>query len=139
MSKTYFENPIGLRYFKVREFDSPDVEGSGGNMRVDTLMLLDAARGRAGIPFHINSGFRTPAHNRKVGGVKNSAHTTGYAADIKCRDEDEQKVIVRACYACGFRRFGIAPNFVHVDNDPTKRAATWYYGKYRPNWKPSQL
>jgi hypothetical protein len=32
------------------------------------LRLLDNARQIAGIPFKINSGFRTPKHNEKVGG-----------------------------------------------------------------------
>ena len=47
---------------------------------------LDAARGLAGVPFSITSGFRTPAENVAVGGVPNSAHLKGEAADLKCSD-----------------------------------------------------
>ena len=136
---TYKENPIPLRWFRISEFDDKTAPGSGVNMRVDTLMLLDAARGRAGVPFVINSGYRTPERNKAVGGVKDSAHLGGWAADIRCRDESEQKIICAALYACGFRRFGLARTFVHVDNDPAKRPALWYYGNYRPAWKPSKL
>lgn len=36
------------------------------------------------LPIHVNSGFRSPALNAKVGGAKNSAHLSGLAADIVC-------------------------------------------------------
>lgn len=33
----------------------------------------------------VNSGYRSPALNRAIGGAKNSVHMTGLAADIRCR------------------------------------------------------
>lgn len=38
--------------------------------------------GREGVPIHINSGYRCPALNKAVGGVPNSQHIAGQAADI---------------------------------------------------------
>jgi len=35
-------------------------------------------------PIHINSGYRSPALNARVGGVSSSAHVRGLAADIVC-------------------------------------------------------
>ena len=35
-------------------------------------------------PIHINSGYRSPALNRLVGGAANSAHQFGLAADVIC-------------------------------------------------------
>ena len=35
-------------------------------------------------PIIINSGFRSPAVNKAVGGVSTSNHLTGCAADIRC-------------------------------------------------------
>ena len=51
-----------LKYFKLSEFDSPDLKGSGSNMNYTFLEKLDQARGLAGIPFKITSGFRTEAY-----------------------------------------------------------------------------
>lgn len=43
---------------------------------------LQALRDDIGLPIKINSGYRSPEHNAKIGGVKNSQHTKGTAADI---------------------------------------------------------
>ena len=40
-------------------------------------------------PIIINSGYRSPAVNKAVGGVSNSNHLTGCAADIRCRDKEQ--------------------------------------------------
>ena len=74
-----------LRHFTFEEFDSPDSPGSGEKyMDREFLDCLDEARDIAGVQFKINSGYRTPAHNRKVGGVSTSSHLIGRAADIHC-------------------------------------------------------
>lgn len=44
--------------------------------------LLEPARSILGVPFHINSGFRSPKLNAAVGGVHTSAHLAGLAADF---------------------------------------------------------
>ena len=44
---------------------------------------LEALRGRAGTPIIINSGYRSPQLNRKIGGAPNSNHLTGCAVDIR--------------------------------------------------------
>jgi len=109
------------KFFKSTEFDSPDVPGSGKNMQHSTLLMLCEARKIADVPFKINSGYRTKAHNSKVGGVSNSAHLKGYAADISTPNGKHQEKIVRALRQAGFKRFGVYTNFVHADNDPNKK------------------
>ena len=47
--------------------------------------VLDPLRERWGAPIYVNSGYRCPALNRKVGGVLNSYHIRGMAADINAR------------------------------------------------------
>lgn len=45
--------------------------------------ILDKARAHFGKPIHVNSGYRCPELNEKIGGVKNSQHLKGEAADIE--------------------------------------------------------
>ena len=109
-----------MKYFNYAEFDSPDLPGSGVEMQGNFLSMLDEARGIAGIPFKITSGYRTEARNKKVGGVPSSAHVKGLAADIACTDSTKRMMIVRALLEVGFTRIGIADTFIHVDNDISK-------------------
>ena len=44
---------------------------------------LEVLRERAGTPIIINSGYRSPQLNRKIGGAPNSNHLTGCAVDIR--------------------------------------------------------
>lgn len=121
------------QFFKLSEFDSRDekgerVAGSGQHMQPVFMQKLDVARAMAGIPFVITSGFRTPAHNRRVGGAINSAHMRGFAADIAVQNDEQFTKIATACFLAGFRRFGVMKNALHVDCDPQlKSPALWDY------------
>jgi len=55
------------------------------NLTYGCQLLLEPARQIVG-PIIINSGFRNEAVNRRVGGVKNSQHLIGQAADIRPQD-----------------------------------------------------
>ena len=117
-----------MKWFKVSEFDSPDEVGSGSMMEDELLEKLDVARDIAGFPFVITSGFRTIAHNKAVGGVKNSSHLMGYAVDIACTSSRKRFLMVEALLDAGFTRIGIADSFIHADCDPNKsQLAIWTY------------
>ena len=67
--------------FRVREFACRD----GSDKVVIDLRLvhiLQCVRDHFGKPVTINSGYRTRYYNAKVGGVTNSQHLKGTAADI---------------------------------------------------------
>lgn len=73
-------------YFDTDEFKSADgKESPWGDMVVDPALLakLNEIRKAYGKPIVVNSGYRSPAHNAAVGGVKNSMHVRGKAADIR--------------------------------------------------------
>jgi len=117
-----------MKYFKLSEFDSPDMVGSGEAMDKEFLSKLDQARSLCDIPFRITSGYRSEAHNLKVGGVSNSSHLLGYAADIACNNSVNRHKILKALMKAGFNRIGIADTFIHVDNDPGKpENVIWTY------------
>ena len=117
-----------MKYFKLSEFDSPDVVGSGEAMDREFLSKLDQARSLCDIPFRITSGYRTEDHNRKVKGVLGSSHTKGLAADIACTNSAARHIIVSALLKVGLNRIGIADTFIHVDRDPSKVAnVIWTY------------
>lgn len=71
-------------------------------------------------PLHINSGYRSPAHNARVGGKKNSYHLKGMAADITAKSYTPKKLaqIIEKLIAEGKVKFGglgLYPGFCHVD------------------------
>jgi len=115
-------------YFRPGEFDSPDLPGSGRKMNPALLSKLNQARKYAAIPFHINSGYRTPQHNKLVGGVPGSAHTKGMAVDIRANTPEEYKTILTALIRAGFKRIGLGRKFIHADIDYSKPTpAVWTY------------
>ena len=48
------------------------------------VRIADAIRKRIGKPISVNSGIRCKTHNANVGGVSNSQHLYGTAADLGC-------------------------------------------------------
>lgn len=72
--------------FSKKEFDSKD----GSEMPQDVLVniqklanQLQVLRDYLGKSISINSAYRSPSHNKSVGGAKNSQHLYGKASDIK--------------------------------------------------------
>ena len=63
------------------------------NMTYGCVMLLEPARQVVG-PILINSGFRNLRVNTLVGGVRNSQHLTGQAADIRPKDPRKFQLLV---------------------------------------------
>ena len=119
---------LDLTYFKLSEFDSPDEVGSGYRMDMSFLRRLDTARGIAGIPFKINSGYRTSAHNTLVGGRVGSSHKKGLAVDIGYTGSRERYIILKALMEVGITRYGIAKTFIHCDVDNNKdQDVIWLY------------
>lgn len=67
-------------HFSKREFRCKD--GSEHPIACGLLAMLEAIRCHFDKPVTVTSGYRSPAHNRKVGGAKASKHVTGEAADF---------------------------------------------------------
>lgn len=97
------------------------------NMNKDFLFVLDEAREFAGIPFIINSAYRSPEHPLSIKNPS-SSHIKGLAVDIKATDSKTRFKIVKALIEVGFTRIGIADTFIHVDLDLDKtQNVIWTY------------
>ena len=115
-------------YFNSEEFDSPDLPGSGENMKMEFINQLITVRDLYNNPINISSGYRTMKHNKNVGGKSNSAHLRGYAADLVVNNSYERLMILRAVILTGFTRVGIANDFIHIDCDPSlPQNVLWKY------------
>ena len=66
------------------------------NLRALVEQVLDPAREKLGKPITVNSGFRCTKHNAVVGGVANSQHMRGEAADLSCEDNERLAEIIEA-------------------------------------------
>ncbi len=66
--------------FSSSEFECPHCHQSP----MDPLLIsvLQIIRDHVKLPIVVNSGYRCPEHNKRVGGVANSQHIFGKAADI---------------------------------------------------------
>lgn len=107
--------------FKLYEFQCKD----GSNLvKVDSVLVnkLQQLRDLIGKPIIVNSAYRTPEYNKKVGGSPNSQHVLGKAADIRVNGLTP-KQLANYCEKIEFGGIGIYKTFVHVDTRQGK--ARW--------------
>jgi zinc D-Ala-D-Ala carboxypeptidase len=108
---------ITIKHFSESEFTCDGVE-CYDLMSDELLLKLETARVIAGIPFHLNSSWRSKAYNDSLeNSSPNSAHLRGNAVDIACANSSDRYQIIDACMAAGFTRIGIANTFIHIDVD----------------------
>lgn len=122
-----------------RGIDNTPTEAELANLRrlAETLQLI---RDHLGHPVIITSGFRNEALNRAVGGVPNSAHRRGLAADFTCprfgttlqtcRAIDEagiafDQLILEYKASGSWIHLGLAP----AGNKPRRQRLTEYVGQ----------
>lgn len=91
-----------MRYFKLIEFtasatarelgiDNTPTKDAIENIEALVSKVLDPLRDAFGKPIYVKSGYRSVDLNKAVGGVKNSQHIKGEAADITANSrEDDQ-------------------------------------------------
>lgn len=125
-------------HFNWSEFYSHDGSGfSGGKVSEATvrenvrrlMYKLEALRVKAGNNgITINSGFRSIAHNRAVGGATNSQHLYGIAADIVVSNRSVSQVI-QVAKTCGFSGIIRYDTFTHVDSriEYPYGSQSWYW------------
>jgi len=94
-----------------------------GAIRINTEALdkLQSLRNRLGKPLIVRSAYRSPAHNKAVGGAPRSKHMDGTAFDIAMSNHDPV-AFEAAARAVGFLGFGYYPRsgFMHIDLGPAR-------------------
>lgn len=110
-------------HFRVREFACQD--GSDAVLVAPRLvMVLQSIRSHFCAAVTINSGYRTPQYNTKVGGVAHSQHCYGTAADIVVRGKTPAQVAAYARQLMpDWGGVGKYASFTHIDVRETK--ADW--------------
>lgn len=109
--------------FRVREFACSD---GSDPVFIDSelITILQKIRTHFGKSVTITSAYRTPPHNKAVGGTAYSQHLYGKACDIKLKGVSPKKV---AAYAETLLKnrggIGVYKTFVHIDTRATK--ARW--------------
>jgi hypothetical protein len=107
-----------------KSFSPQEIASKGeGELLVDTDAMdrLQALRDRLGKPLVLTSAYRSPEHNRRVGGAKNSYHMQGVAFDVRMENHDPHRFEATA-RAEGFTGFGYYPKsgFMHIDTGPER-------------------
>lgn len=129
-------------YFSDRELSCQC--GCGAMHDVDSIERLYALRILWGGPIYVTSGARCPAHNKLIGGATKSYHLpmkereafgkvgpgTG-AFDISEMTwigvNKSQADLLQCAMKVGFRGFGIAKTFLHIDGRKTQSKKIWTY------------
>lgn len=104
MAKVVNQKPIKSDFFSLEEFtrsstakrlkiDNTPSDEVIRNIQYGVQMVLDPLRRILQAPIIITSGYRCAKLNKAVGGVPNSWHTKGNAADLRIKNEEEAKAI----------------------------------------------
>lgn len=91
-----------MRYFKLIEFTASatarelDIDNTPSKDAIENIealvsKVLDPLRDAFGKPIYVKSGYRSVDLNMAVGGVKNSQHMKGEAADITVGSKEGNK------------------------------------------------
>jgi len=129
-----------MSYFELKEFVVSDTASKKGIDNTPTFevvahldelrkTILDPMRAAWGSALVVTSGYRCKKLNSAVGGVSNSAHLTGYAADI--RPSDKRRTAKFVLWAAGW----LEDNRVKYDQaiDENVKGERWLHIAVRDN------
>jgi len=130
LTKPTLESHTGaiIMELKTKHFNEKEFACKGcGDVRLDTelLAVLELVRQVTGKPVTITSGYRSPAHNKAVGGAPRSKHILGIAADITVEGYTPREVydLLDKTFP-NYYGIGLYSGWVHIDVRKTK--ARWH-------------
>lgn len=118
-----------MKYFKIEEFRCKDGSVTPEEAKVNLTALvenvLDPVRERYGAAIHVNSGYRTEAYNKKIGGANGSQHCCkngSAAADVCCEDN---RRLARVIVEQGkFDQLILYPTLTMSTSDATRKSSS---------------
>jgi uncharacterized protein YcbK (DUF882 family) len=126
MKNKIFKNGQNLQItenFNLSELHSKDGSDMPAEVFENLVKLINKVqklRTESGLPFKVNSAYRSEAHNKKVGGAKNSLHTKGMAIDISAPIGTELRQFLLAKRENWKGGFGLYSWGVHLDIGPER-------------------
>lgn len=99
--------------------NKPDAEAAE-NLKALVMNVLDPARERIGMPIRVNSGYRSQQLNKAVGGVSDSQHLLGEAADVRVGSPEMNKRLYEVLLELPFDQLiweqgsDVGPAWIHV-------------------------
>ena len=90
---------------------------------------LEAFRAVVGLPVTVQDAYRCPDHNKAVGGVPDSTHVLGQAADISVTGLNGDDLDKAARQVPAIRGIGVDHyrNYVHIDVREIPAVVSWTY------------
>jgi lysozyme len=126
----------GVKHFAAKEFFYRGASDEKLNLNTDppaalwpnmerTAKVLDEARKRLGASIRITSAYRSPAYNKRIGGVSNSTHVRFNATDLVTDSPANLYLVLLDLRREGLFKggLGLYRSFVHLDTRGTN--ATW--------------
>jgi uncharacterized protein YcbK (DUF882 family) len=104
--------------------------GCGVNAVVqDLLDALEALRAIVGAPVIVNCAYRCLAHNAAVGGVPDSQHVLGRAADIQVAGKTARELYEQALQVPLIKGLGVSNHlgYLHIDVRESVLVSRWCY------------
>lgn len=121
-------------YFSEKELASLTPSCSLNDMDGQFMKRLDFARTIAGIPFVLNSAYRSKEWDISKGRNGTSYHCKGRAVDIRCTTSTNRAKIVYSLLNAGFKSIGLYASFIHVDDryrEDNGSAKIWYGDSFK--------
>jgi len=116
---------VGRSYKVSRNFTLGELASKDGAnivlLHPALIIALQTIRDHVGKPIRVNSAFRSPAHNKAIGGASNSLHTLGLAADVVI-DGITPIEVASLANDMGLGGIKAYPTFTHID---VGRHRTW--------------